>query len=176
MNYIIFPSISAYHVVSQGDNNKLRVLRSLFDGGVNFVHHVQRRGLVVMQSKNQCQTRQCLLTTGQVANVLPTLLRRHDGKQDTLRERIQGIDQFQLCVAAHRDHLVHLLQTERDNTKAFHEPIESCGSKAIETSLSAVAGCQGSIKICRTGFVEVYRGILRLLLQGCNSSFQRLLL
>ncbi|KAE8371439.1 hypothetical protein BDV26DRAFT_286782 [Aspergillus bertholletiae] len=149
-----------YHVVSQGDDNELCVLRSLFDvrshdrdlkhlSGINFVHDVQRRRLVMVQGENQGQTGQCLLTTGQVAN-------------------------FQLRITTHCDHLVHLLQTERDDAKPFHESVQSSGSKAIEASLSTVAGCQGSIEIRRTSFVEINRGVLRFLFQGCNSGFQRL--
>ncbi|KAE8159327.1 hypothetical protein BDV40DRAFT_291054 [Aspergillus tamarii] len=149
---------SAYHVVSQGDDNELRVLRSFFDvrshdgdlehlrytyvsevqGGINFVHDVQ-----------WCRLVMCLLTTGQVAN---------------------------FCVTTHCNHLIHLLKAERDDAEAFHESIQSGGSKAVKTSFSTVARCKGSIEICRTSFVEVNRGVLRLLFQSCNSSFQRLLI
>ncbi|ETN00818.1 hypothetical protein PPTG_24185 [Phytophthora nicotianae INRA-310] len=53
------------HVVAQGDDDELCVARALLDvvahnrhvlevqGSINLVHHVQRRGLVVMQCEHQ---------------------------------------------------------------------------------------------------------------------------
>ncbi|KAE8362786.1 hypothetical protein BDV27DRAFT_146661 [Aspergillus caelatus] len=144
---VTYPKISSYHVVSQGDDNELRVLRSFFD----------LTGLF------------CRATRGYtyVSEVQCGINFVHD---------IQWCRLVMFCVTTHCNHLVHLLKAERDDAKAFHESIQSSGSKAVKTSFSTVARCKGSIEIRRTSFVEVNRGVLRLLFQSCNSSFQRLLI
>ncbi|PLB45759.1 hypothetical protein P170DRAFT_251609 [Aspergillus steynii IBT 23096] len=210
--------VRTYHVVSQGDDDELRVLGSLLDvrgddgdlrrqvsgrsclkgigigtyvseiqGSVDFVHHVQRSGLVVMQSEDQSQTGQGLLTTGQVADVLPALLRGHDGEQDTLGEGIQGVDQLQLGVTAHGDHLVHLLESKRDDAESLHESVQSRGPETVQTCLGTVARGQGSCQISRASLVlcrpatvfindrEIDRRVLALLFKCSNDRLKRLL-
>lgn len=65
-------------------------------GGVDLVHDVQRRGLVVVQREDQGQGRERLLAAGQVGDVLPRLLGRADREDDALAERVQRIHQLQL--------------------------------------------------------------------------------
>lgn len=45
-------------------------------GGVNLVHHIEGRGLVVVQGKDQGEGGEGLLPAGQVCDVLPRLLGR----------------------------------------------------------------------------------------------------
>ena len=50
---------------------------------VNLVHEVERRGLVVVQGEHQSQRAQCLLSSGQVGNILPALFQRTHTKSKT---------------------------------------------------------------------------------------------
>ncbi len=54
-------------------------------GGVDLVHDVQRRRLVVVQREYERQRRQRLLAAAQVGDVLPALLRRAHAEHDALR-------------------------------------------------------------------------------------------
>jgi hypothetical protein len=101
---------TATHLDVVGDNGHVLEV----ERGVDLVHHVQRRGLVVVQRKDQRERREGLLAAGQVGNVLPALLGRAHGEDDALGEGVEGVDELELRVAAQRDHLVHLLQLQRD--------------------------------------------------------------
>ncbi len=50
--------------------------------------------LEVVQGKHKGKRAERLLTTGQIRNVLPALLRWHDAENDTFREGIQTVNQF----------------------------------------------------------------------------------
>ena len=45
-------------------------------------------------------------------------------EDDALREGVEGVDELELCVAAERDHLVHLLQFVGDACEARHELLQ----------------------------------------------------
>ena len=47
--------------------------RETYQCSINFVHNVQRSGLVVMKSKHQSQRRQSLFPTRKVTDVLPNI-------------------------------------------------------------------------------------------------------
>lgn len=55
-----------------------RTYVSEVEGSVDLVHDVERRRLVVVKGENKGKTTKGLLATGQVADVLPALLRRHN--------------------------------------------------------------------------------------------------
>lgn len=96
------------HVIPQRNDDELSILRALFDvsrndrhlddlvseclarnerhssyipeiqRSINLIHDVQRCRTINMQRKNQRQRAKRLLTTRQVADILPAFLRRHD--------------------------------------------------------------------------------------------------
>lgn len=79
----------------------------------------------MVQSEDEGQTAECLFTTGEVANVLPALLGGHDAEENAFAEGIQAVDEFELCVSAHGDHLIHFLESERDGAETFHETFQA---------------------------------------------------
>ena len=105
------------HVASQWNDDKLGVFSAFLDvvghdgdvlevqGSVDLVHHVERGGLVVVESKDQGQRRESFLAAWQVGNVFPGLFRGPHAKHDALREGVQRVHKLQLRVAAQRDHL-----------------------------------------------------------------------
>ena len=153
---------------------------SKIQGRVNLVHHVQWRRLVVMQGEDEGETAQRLLATRQVGYVLPRLLRRHDAEEDALREGVERVDQLQLRIAAHRDHLVHLLQPERDDAEALHEASEAELAQVIATLLGRVTRGDSLLKVGAARCVlfhaaavlvqdaQVDIDVLRFLLENCN--------
>lgn len=60
------------HVDVTGDDGDILEVQR----GVDLVHEVERRGLVVVQREHQCQGAERLLSSGQVEDLLPALLRR----------------------------------------------------------------------------------------------------
>jgi hypothetical protein len=58
-----------------------------------------------MKSENESQGRKRLLASRQVGDILPTLLGRHDGEDDTLREGIRRVVELEFSVTAEGDHL-----------------------------------------------------------------------
>ena len=55
---------------------------------IDLVHDIQRRGLVVVQRKDQSQAGQRLLAARKIADVLPRLFRGHHAEQNALGEGI----------------------------------------------------------------------------------------
>ena len=102
---------------------------------VNLVHDVQWRRLVVVQRKHECERTQRLFATGEVGDISPALFRWHDAKGNAFAEGIQTVDKLQLCVSAHGDHLVHLLEAQRDGGEALHEAFETQSAEVIEPLL-----------------------------------------
>eukprot|EP00428_Durinskia_dybowskii_P065473 CAMPEP_0170384264 /NCGR_PEP_ID=MMETSP0117_2-20130122/15907_1 /TAXON_ID=400756 /ORGANISM="Durinskia baltica, Strain CSIRO CS-38" /LENGTH=213 /DNA_ID=CAMNT_0010640005 /DNA_START=219 /DNA_END=860 /DNA_ORIENTATION=- len=110
------------HVIPQGDDDELGILRSLFDvvcddgdvpevqSGIDLIHEVQWCGLVVVQCKDQRKGGKRLLSAGEVCDLLPALLRRPHAEVDAFAERVEGVHELELCVAPKCDHLVHLLE------------------------------------------------------------------
>ena len=108
------------------DDDELRVLRPILDivrndghvpeiqRGVDLVHEVQRRRLVRVEREHERERAQRLLSTRQVRDVAPALLRRHDAEDDALRERIHAVNELQLSVAAKRNRLGKLSVRSRD--------------------------------------------------------------
>jgi len=121
------------HVVPQGDNDELGILRTIFDvisnnrnvaevkSGVNLIHEVQRRGFVDMQSENQSEGTQRLLASRQIGDVFPALLGWHDTEDDTFGERVHAVNELQLGITTQSDHLIHLLQLQRYRVETGHE-------------------------------------------------------
>ena len=105
------------HIASQGYNDKLCIFGPLLDvighdgdvlkvqGRVNLVHDVQRGGLVIMQSKDQGQRREGFLSSGKVGNILPGFFWWPHAEDNAFSEGVQGVHQFELSIAAQRDHL-----------------------------------------------------------------------
>lgn len=70
------------HVDVRGhDGDVLEVQR-----GVDLVHEVERRGLVVVQGEHQCQRAERLLSSGKVEDLLPALLGRSHAMQRVKRD------------------------------------------------------------------------------------------
>lgn len=109
----------------------------------------------MVQRKHQRQTAQRLLPPTEVRDILPALLRRHDAEQDPFGEGIQTVDQLQLRVAAHGDHLVHFLEAQRDGAKARHEAFEAERAQVVVPLLGGVAGGEGGGQIGGAGGVFV---------------------
>ena len=109
----------------------------------------------MMQRKHQRQAAQRLLPARQITDILPTLLRRHDREQNPLGEGIERIDELELGVAAHGDHLVHFLQPQRDEAEAGHEALEAELAQVVVPLLGEIAGGDGSVEVGGAGGVFV---------------------
>mmetsp|Transcript_26254 Transcript_26254/g.75806 ORF Transcript_26254/g.75806 Transcript_26254/m.75806 type:complete len:386 (+) Transcript_26254:552-1709(+) len=78
-----------------------------------------------MKRKHQSQGRQRLFSARKVGNVLPRLFRRTDREDNTLREGIEGVHQLELRVSSQGNHLIHLLELERNLPESIHEHLET---------------------------------------------------
>ena len=78
-----------------------------------------------MQRKHQRVRTKRLLPTRQIADILPALLRWHDGEENPLREGVERVDEFELGISAQSDELVHALEMSGDCRKSSHELVES---------------------------------------------------
>ena len=63
----------------QGSHKKLTKCR------IDFVHHIKRRWLVVVESKYEGQRRECFLATAQIRDIFPALFGRSDAENDSLQ-------------------------------------------------------------------------------------------
>ncbi|KAI6768655.1 hypothetical protein HG531_010844 [Fusarium graminearum] len=82
-----------------------------------------------------------------VADVLPTLLGRHDTEKDTFTEGVQTVDKLQLCISSHSDHLIHLLESEGDGTETFHETFQAQAAQVVTSLLGRISLFNSSLKI-----------------------------
>lgn len=127
-------SISQFkHVRSQGDDNELSVPCSLFDvvahyrnvfeveSGIDLVHDVEWRGLVVVESKNQRERRKSFLASRKIGDVLPRLFWRPHTEDDALTKWIEWVDQLKFRITSECDHLIQLLQFCSDDGESRHE-------------------------------------------------------
>lgn len=140
------------HVVSERDHDELGILRSLLNivsnnahvseikGSIDLIHHIQRSGLVMVQSEDQGERRQRFLSSTKVADILPGLLGRTNAEDNTFREGIEGINQLQLGITAQCDHLIHLLQLECDDVKSIHELRQTLFTKIIIFLADGITG------------------------------------
>ena len=96
----------------QGDDDELSVLGSLFDvvghngnvlevqGSVNLVHDVERCWLVVMESEDQGERGESLLSSREIGDVLPGLLGRPHTEHYSFSEWIETVHQLELSVSS----------------------------------------------------------------------------
>ena len=120
----------------KGDDDELSVLGPLLDivghdgdvleveGGVDLVHDVERRRLVVVEGEDEGERAERLLAAAEVGDALPRFLGRPHAEDDALGEGVERVDQLELGVAAERDHLVHLLELPGDDDEPLHELVE----------------------------------------------------
>eukprot|EP00964_Phaeocystis_antarctica_P083806 scaffold52749_cov71-Phaeocystis_antarctica.AAC.2 len=73
--------------------------------GVDLVHDVQRRRLVVVQREDERERGEGLLAAREVGDMLPRLLGRPHAEDDALGEGVERVEQLELRVATERDHL-----------------------------------------------------------------------
>mmetsp|Transcript_882 Transcript_882/g.2350 ORF Transcript_882/g.2350 Transcript_882/m.2350 type:complete len:214 (+) Transcript_882:726-1367(+) len=110
------------HIVPQRNDDKLRIFSHCFaivghdrhvlevQGGVDFVHKVERCRPEFMQREHQCQRAQSFFASAQIGDVLPALFRRPDREYHTFRKWVQRIDELELCIATLSDELVQGLE------------------------------------------------------------------
>ena len=122
--------------------------------GVNFIHDIQRGRFIMMKRENQSKGTKGLLATRQITDILPALLGRHDREQNALAEGIKRIHELELRVSAHGDHLVHLLEAQRDRAEPFHEPLEPHPAQVVASLLRRVplAHCRCQVRRPRRVF------------------------
>ena len=95
------------------------------EGGVDLVHDVERRRLVVVEREDEGERAEGLLAAAEVGDALPRLLGRPHAEDDALGEGVERVDELELGVAAERDHLVHLLELAGDDDEPLHELVEA---------------------------------------------------
>ena len=100
-----------------------------------------------MQSEDEGKTTEGLLAAAEIGDVLPALLGRHDAEEDALGEGVEAVDELELGVAAHGDHLVHFLEPQRDGAEARHEAFQPERAQVVVPFLGRVARAERGAEV-----------------------------
>jgi len=158
------------HVVPQTNHDELGIARALLDvagddadiakveRGIDFIHDVQWRGLVVVQREHEGKRGQGFLAAREVGDDFVRLLGRLDAELDAFEEGVCAVGVDEVGETAHGNHLVHFLESGVDEIKACLEFVTPPVTQFNAPGFDGVArgGCFGEVSGARGVFFDTF--------------------